>query len=118
MHIVLKISTIKLACTIYYATWNQSDKLGLGLDKYTHLVPDGYTCLASFVGCFAHMIRGAYYIHKSGILNPWLSDFIFLFADQMKAVHRKFPGRLFSCRLIPITYSICINFHIVMQKGI
>ena len=66
------------------------------------VVPDGYTCLPSFVGCFAckgHDQRSIY-IHKSGILNPWLSDFIFSFADHMKAINHTLPGRLFSLTVV------------------
>ena len=42
------------------------------------------------------------HIHKLGILNPWLSDFIFSFADQMKAVNHTLPGirRLFSLTVV------------------
>ena len=49
------------------------------------------------------------YIHKSGILNPWLSDFIFSFADQMKVANHTLPGRLFSLTVVtsPIQY---VNF--------
>ena len=47
------------------------------------------------------MIGGVYIcIHKSGILNLWLSDFIFCFADQMKAVNYTLPGRLFSLTVV------------------
>ena len=45
------------------------------------------------------MIRGVY-IHKLGILNPWLSDFLFSFADQMKVVNHTLPRRLFSLTVV------------------
>ena len=57
------------------------------------------TYLSVYVGGLGHDWRSVY-IHKSGILNPWLSDLIFCFADQMKAVNHTLPGRLFSLTVV------------------